>query len=54
MYPIMGCVFPWLLTLMSRTLEMVVSLSWSMTDSSIWLLVIWPKWILETNGTYFK
>lgn len=38
-----------LLTLISRTLERVLVRSSSMTDSSIWLLEIWPKWILERN-----
>ncbi len=34
------------LTLISRTLKIVLVLNSSMTDSSIWLLVIWPKWTL--------
>lgn len=34
------------LTLISRTFERVLVRSSSMTDSSIWLLEIWPKWIL--------
>lgn len=37
------------LTLISRTLEIVLVLNSSMTDRSIWLLVIWPKWILQEN-----
>lgn len=36
-------------TLISRTLEIVFVLSSSMTDRSIWLLVICPKWILQQN-----
>ena len=36
-----------LLTLISHTFKRVLVRSSSMTDSSIWLLEIWPKWILE-------
>lgn len=41
--------FQMLLTLISRTFESVPVRSSSMTESSIWLLEIWPKWILQTD-----
>lgn len=37
------------LTLISRTLDRVLVRSSSITESSIWLLEIWPKWILRTS-----
>lgn len=44
--PILFTVLKSGLTLISRTLEIVLVRNSSMTDSSIWLLVIWPKWTL--------